>query len=342
MKQYLSDTLLFLLPVLLYAVVGIALFLSLDPFRVVHQYQNYSYPVATLNREFISTETFLKNYNKYHYNSFIFGSSRSNAFKPSEWKNYLQPNDSPFSFDASGETVFGIRNKLTFLHKKGAAISNALVILCHNVAFDERNTKTDSHIYISHPAISGGSYIDYYLVFVKDFFNPKFLYHYLRYFFTRQFSPGTSLYIMFSRISFNPITNEVLYDDLDHELSITPRHYYKNKAAVFYPSPGQRTDTANLIQPRHVQMLHDIKNIFERHHTDYKIIISPLYDQVKFSTADQQILHILFGNRLYDFSGENEFTCQIQNYYEESHYRPHVANAILDSIYHCQTTFPPK
>jgi len=133
-----------------------------------------------------------------------------------------------------------------------------------------------------------------------------------------------------------------LYDDLDHELSITPRHYYKNKAAVFYPSPGQRTDTANLIQPRHVQMLHDIKNIFERHHTDYKIIISPLYDQVKFSTADQQILHILFGNRLYDFSGENEFTCQIQNYYEESHYRPHVANAILDSIYHCQTTFPPK
>lgn len=104
MKQYLSDTLLFLLPIFLYAALGISLFLLLDPFRVVRHYSNYSYPVATLNREFIATETYLKNYNKYHYNSFIFGSSRSNAFKPSTWKNYLQPNDSPFSFDASGET----------------------------------------------------------------------------------------------------------------------------------------------------------------------------------------------------------------------------------------------
>jgi len=36
---------------------------------------------------------------------------------------------------------------------------------------------------------------------------------------------------------------------------------------------------------------------------------------------------------VYDFSGKNKLTTPIGNYYETSHYRPHVANKIMELIY---------
>jgi hypothetical protein len=42
----------------------------------------------------------------------------------------------------------------------------------------------------------------------------------------------------------------------------------------------------------------------------------------------------IFGTeRVFDFSGVNEFTTDFRNYYEESHYRPQVAREILKRIY---------
>ncbi|MEG2479981.1 MAG: hypothetical protein RSA50_06885, partial [Mucinivorans sp.] len=54
----------------------------------------------------------------------------------------------------------------------------------------------------------------------------------------------------------------------------------------------------------------------------------------KLSLADKQIIDYIFGqNNVFDFSGINSFTKDYHNYYEDSHYRPHVAKAIIDTIY---------
>ena len=63
-------------------------------------------------------------------------------------------------------------------------------------------------------------------------------------------------------------------------------------------------------------------------------MISPLYDQVKFNPEDLSVLQEVFGhNQVFDFSGVNEFTTSKYNYYETSHYRPHVANEIMKKVY---------
>ncbi len=82
-------------------------------------------------------------------------------------------------------------------------------------------------------------------------------------------------------------------------------------------------------------LLRNMKKIFDQQHTQYRIVISPLYDQVKLSSRDVTVLQNIFGSEnVFDFSGINTITADMHNYYEGSHYRPHVARQIMDSIYH--------
>ncbi|GEM_PF-1186102 len=51
-------------------------------------------------------------------------------------------------------------------------------------------------------------------------------------------------------------------------------------------------------------MLQEVKRILETSKINYKVVISPLYEQMKFSNQDYAILKNLFRNNLYDFSGK--------------------------------------
>jgi hypothetical protein len=59
-----------------------------------------------------------------------------------------------------------------------------------------------------------------------------------------------------------------------------------------------------------------------------------MYDQLRIDKTDLNYLEQLFGkSNVFDFSGKNIFTENIGNYYEDSHYRPHVAQKIMEYIY---------
>jgi hypothetical protein len=81
-------------------------------------------------------------------------------------------------------------------------------------------------------------------------------------------------------------------------------------------------------------MLLEIADIFKKNKTNYKLVINPLYDQVKLNQQDLDILIKLFGKEnVHDFSGINFITNDYHNYYENPHYRPHIADYIMGEIY---------
>ena len=89
-----------------------------------------------------------------------------------------------------------------------------------------------------------------------------------------------------------------------------------------------------VLKDKQVEMLHDIRSIFLKKKTQYKIVISPLFDQKKINRKDLKILQNVFGERtIHDFSGSNELTRNIRNYRDSGHYRPHVARHIMKSVY---------
>ncbi|WEK21206.1 MAG: hypothetical protein P0Y49_08635 [Candidatus Pedobacter colombiensis] len=307
-------------------------YLYFDPFKVINTYNDYSYPFVIPNRDYVSTEMFIKNYKKYHYNSFIFGSSRTIGYKPSSWKEYLSKDDVPFLFDASKESIYGIYTKLRYLDSVHVNIDNALIIICRDATFIETGNSS-GHLYIKHPVVTRESRFDFQNEFFKAYVNPKFIFDFYFYKLTGTYRPFMAGVIENKRIKYDTISNQLIFLDREIEINNNPKHYYLDKKDVFYTRSGEKTDSVNRIKNVHTLMLNEIAMILKKHKTNYKIILSPLYEQIKFSPVDKRILTKIFGTNLYDFSGKNQFTESKTNYYENSHYRPIVGDSILKLIY---------
>ena len=96
--------------------------------------------------------------------------------------------------------------------------------------------------------------------------------------------------------------------------------------------PG--TYSSEKLDIEEIECLREIKDLFDKHKTSYKIVISPLYDQIKLNRSVYNTLCSIFGkDHIYDFSGVNKWNKDFHNYYEDSHYRPIVSAEIMDIIY---------
>ena len=285
------------------------------------------------NRDFVSSEMYVKNWNKYNYDSFIFGSSRTIAFRTASWEKYLPDSASPFVFDAAGESIFGMYTKIVYLDKTGSEINNCLMIICTDYTFSSESNR-QGHLFIKDPRIANTSWINFYTVFIKDYLDFRFLKSYFRFLFTGKYISSMKGYIENRKIIYDTVTNDVRIVDQENELNTNGKEYYRKRKGVFYGRDSIVPPLAPQILKDQVLMLRDIRSIFSKHHTNYKIIISPLYDQAELNDKDILTLQQVFGkDHVFNFSGKNEFTSNKEHYYESSHYRPVVGDSILNIIY---------
>lgn len=328
MNRFLKKILLFLfIPVTF--LTGTYLFF--DPFKVVKKYPDYSY-LTSVNKDYLSTEMYLKNKEKYHYNSFIFGSSRTLAYDPLHWKSHLSEGSNPFVFDAAAESIYGIYKKLLFLDSTNAEIKNALIIICNDFTFlTDQDSK--SYLFIKHPLTSGNGKMNFHTTFIKAYLNPNFFISYYFHKITGKTYGFMKDYIDSKPVVFDSITNKVSFPTIEKEMLESPDAYYQSRSSIFYQQKGETIDQINKINQNQKMMLAKIASILERHHTNYRVVISPLYNQIKFSNEDLAILKQTFGSRLFDFSGSNSFTNIQRNYYEISHYKENVGDSIMNIIY---------
>lgn len=332
MRHFITKFFYFSLIGIIPAMVLAMLYFYFDPFKVLKNYDDYSYPYVINNRDNISTTMYIRNHKKQRYNSFVFGSSRTLAFKPDSWKVYLDRNDTPFMFDASCESVDGIYNKLRYLDASHADIKNVLIILCRDVSFDVAENHK-GHLFIQHPATTGESTLGYQFEFFKAYFNPKFLINFYSYKLLGTYKPFMAGFIENRKVTFDTITNEINIVDQENEIIKDPKAYYEKRFREFPIRKGEQIDSVQRIDNQKKLTLQKIKRLLDKNRTHYKVVLSPLYEQIRFSESDHKILKNIFGENLYDFSGKNKFTGPMTNYYEKNHFRPIVGDSILSTIY---------
>jgi hypothetical protein len=330
-KRFLKKTVFYCLPLFILPVI---LYLIIDPFKVIYSYNEYvntskSYQY-TQNRDYQSTTLYLKQYKKKIYDSFIFGNSRSLFYRDKTWAKYISGNI--FHFDASGESLFGISGKLDLLKRKKVKINNALFVIDNSVLININNS--DGHLFIKHPLVSNESSINFHYEMMKPFFS-KALLAYLDIYLTGiQKNYMSELGITQNLIELNNTSNEVRNTVYDFQIKSNPSKYYKSRMNLFY-----KRDTILLFSPKVIgneqkKLLRNISSILNENKTNFKLIISPLYDQKKLCAEDVNYLKSLFGTKnVCDFSGINSFTNDYKNYYEDSHYLPKVCDSILKKVY---------
>jgi len=313
-------------------------YLYFDPFKVLYDYNSfYETTAVTLDKDYVSTETFIKNSENLDYNSFILGNSRSIFYQVSDWKKHLNNNAICFHFDASAESLWALNKKVEYIDKKGNNIQNILLILDYSILIqDKPNT---GHLFIISPALVGESNIvEFHRTFFLAFLTPKFLYAFFDYKISGKVKPYMKKGSLLDDrpLDYDLSTNEERFDYFENQIKENENIYYsQQRLSVFYPR-----DTTNqkfskkCIYNSQKTLLENIATITKKHNTKIKVIINPLYDQLKLDESDLKYLKSTFGaENVFDFSGINKFTNDYRNYYETSHYRPQVAREILSIVY---------
>ena len=328
-----SGTSLLLRNALLLGLPFIILFTSyliFDPFRVLYSYQKFDEAfIAIPNRDYVSTQMYLNTYQRRPYSSFILGNSRTMSFMVRDWTPYIG-DTLAFHYDASGESLYGIWQKLLFLEQHGSSLKNVLLIGDHQLL--KKASNDDSHLFRKDPRTTGEFPMSFQSLFLKAYFSDLFFYEYLKYRATNTFTPDMLGMLENRRVYFDPVTNDLTLPDVNEEIKRDSLGFYaRNTLLQGSRKPGI---SPAVIGANQLLQLVAIRNILKRHRTNFQFVISPLFQQQQLNPADLTILQRIFGaNQIHDFSGVNEFTAAAGNYYEDSHYRPHVGSQILGRIY---------
>lgn len=325
MKKLLIRLLILLFPLL---IVG-GYFVIEDPMKIIHDTKNPVSPGVLMNDRLYQAR-FIEN-TKTPYNSFIFGSSRSKAFKTKEWRNYLDSSSICYHMGVNDETLYGMAQKFRFLNKKGFKLKNVFIQIDHRIL--EQTKNHEAHIFREYYTVSGETASSYYQRFIIAFLKPSFLKEYFVFKKNGQIdNQKENGFLWDPGFDFITRSGDIQYTRYDEALKIDSLAYYKKLDLEHYPRKKVLGNT--LIIGKKKILLETIANILHNHHSNYKLIISPNFDLMALHPNDIKELQRIFGkSNVSDLSGYNEFTKSVRNYYEHKHFKPYVANAILKQLY---------
>lgn len=318
----------FAIPLILLGVV----YVVTDPYRTLRPF-SLDYFDDT-NRDYLSSELWLMNYPKLKYDSYIFGSSRGCGINTYHWLSYLPEGSKQFLFQAWGETLTGIEQKINYLDKNGCNIRNVILLIDYPGSFIEKQFPTEA-LSIKHPLFSGQRKLVHEVILFWNFIQKPS--QWLRAFEQMNEHPV---------IGFDTESNDWDRENKYRELAMPPAkdslkncsellrnvflHKYSNTRVVDLPT------CKPCIKEHFEKQLRRIKAVFDRHNTNYRIVITPgyCYSDPKVNEVDLEILCQVFGKEnVYDFSGKNFLTEDYNNYSDPGHFGLWVGWHMIETIY---------
>ena len=330
MKRFVITILAFVtIPLIL--LVGI--YVWTDPFKCVHAFDIND--VDDTNREYLSTEMFLRNEPIYHYNSFVFGSSRAGGINTYQWKQYLPDDAKPFLFQAWGESLTGIELKLNYLNDQHIPVDNALILLDVPSSFDAQNQLPKRALSMKHYVFTGHS---------------KFGYNAMQFF---NFIQKPSLWVgsIRNRIDGECVAcvSDTITNDWNHNNRFNYKELPPQDSLKQCTDMARRTFFAQLehsnyevkvaepfITARYESQLQHIRTILDEKRTDYHIILTPApcYTSPAIHQNDLVILQEIFGaERVHNYTGKNAMTEDYNNFSDPGHFGQRVGYMIIEDIY---------
>jgi hypothetical protein len=275
---------------------------------------------------------YINNWKNQKYNSFIFGSSTALFVTPSTWKTCLDTSSRVFSFDASRENIIGIWSKIKFIDRNKQPIKNALLVIDYDKAFSR--LEKDNVLFTKHYRVYRSSWIDFQIKNFLNFLNPFFLRALITYQITSEFKPYMSEFLIDETSFIDPVTNEFHSISVTEELKTDSINYYETRKLRFPSRKSTFCEYKSQINDDHVRMLKEMKEIFDRNKTQFRIIIAPNYEEIYFNRTDLEFLNSVFGKEnVFDFTGVNRFSEDMSNFYDGLHFKTYVGRQLLEIAY---------
>lgn len=334
MKRFITNILLLIIPIIIIVIP----YFVLDPFKVLRDYDLYGAPgnpmYVNINRTLISQKMFDRYRDFYGWDSYVFGGSRSGYYRYDIWSEHLDSTASIAHLDGYGESLYNIYHKVKYIDGK-TPIKNALLCIDEQVLFKTENELNPINT-ITPDLDPTFSKLDFHALFLKAYLTPSFFVGYLHFKISGKLYP----YMLESQklqksIYYYDMTHNEMLNENDFK-NIPDSVYYNEKRMALFPKerPTEQQYFKPVVKDEQVRMLTEIKQIFEKNGTNYKVIINPIYDQKKLCDSDMQKLYDIFGEDLiYDYSGINFITNDYHNWADTQHFNKHCARQMLKWVY---------
>ena len=330
MKRFLKCVGLFVgIPLLLL----LGLYVWTDPFKCIHPFDVHD--VDNTNREYLSTELFLRNEKSQQYNSFIFSSSRGCGMNAYRWKTYLPADAHPFIFQAWSETLTGIEMKMSYLDEHQVPLGHVLVMLDIPGAFKQEQLSHEA-MTLKHFIFTGKSRVSYNAIQYFNFIQKPSLWVSS----VRKRVKGSK-----TACHSDTITNDWNKRNKQSFAEIPEQDSLKDCSEIsrqtfFSKIEHRRNEGVVVSEPLISRSFEDqlchIKAILARNKSDYYVILTPAYCYTNEAVHpnDLEKLKTIFGEeRVYDFTGKNEMTDDYNNFTDPNHFGQRVGWMILETIY---------
>lgn len=313
--------------------VLLVLYLWTDPFKCIHPFDISD--TDPTNREYLSTELFLRNEGIQHYNSFIFSSSRGCGMNTYRWKTYLTDDAHPFIFQAWSETITGIELKMDYLDKCHIPIDNALIMIDIPGAFKKEQLPRQA-LSMKHFIFTGKNRFAYN---AAQFFNyiqkPSLWLSSIKKSIKQEKEPCCSDTISNdwekgNKLSYLEIPDQ---DSLKGCSKISRQSFL---AEIAHRGKDEVEVSGPLINDAFDSQLRHIKSILDSNGTDFYVILTPAYcfTHPSVNSHDLKKLKDIFGeDRVYNYTGKNDLTVDYNNFSDPNHFGQRVGWLILEDIY---------
>lgn len=309
----------------------VAVYFIKDPLMVLHRYERFDRTNVMLNEAYVGWQNYLAHRDSIPYNSYIMGNSSTMAFTTTEWQKYLQPGDCAVRFFDNGESLGGVSQKLELLDSVGATIKHVLVIANVPLLKDAYPMLENEHL-ISPEAANMGK-MEFQMRFLQRFLQPDFSIPYIKYLIKGRYQPSMKGVIAPCLPIREPYTNNFI-NPRDREIKRLGERYWVEHKAEFKPRKEAGVVKERSIYSLQLKLLQNIKRICDKHKATIKFVMSPEYCQTKTNPEDIRLMKSILGDSaVWDFTGINEYTSDIHNYYEAGHFRPTLGARILQQIY---------
>jgi hypothetical protein len=300
---------------------------TVDPFDIFHtsilKHQNQ------LNERFAKVEFLDKNNKKF--NSYMFGSSRIGTTFPSTVEQYI-PNSKFYNFTVASANLYDYLMHLKYLIKKGYPIDNLYLQL--DIENMNQYGKFENIYYKKlHPYVLDESLLWFYTqhligIFpmnIKGKINKNLHFNY----------DNRTEYFLDIGMWTKPGKEKHLIEDCKTYIKNEPKFHINYKRNTNYTTSS--TSIKALSEIKSICMANGIKlYIFITPHNQNMMDKFVIDDYLKYIKDISKVVDF------YDFSGYNSVTTNNCNYYEISHYRPHVGELIAARIFNNRSVDVPN
>lgn len=336
MKRYLTRILIFLSPFLFLFLV----FVVFDPFGMIHKELPQFVMGESANDDFNTLNKFDTNNPEYKYNAFVFGNSKTLAILSTDWSKYIGKQRF-FKFGSPGESLLNIRKKLEYAISKGNKIDYAIILLDGKVLSntDNESPMFSGPVYLKGPKSSYNNELQYVSKGFYYFLYDAYFLNFFKKAFTKSKQNSSVKEPDWDIINQTMTKDEYLFLQGNNEFYRwdTEKAILKDSLSWvegFNPATIEESYTKVVLDRRDIEHLKQIKNLFDKQKTNFKIVFGPEYQCTKMGADILTEFNKIFASEnVYDFTQDSEYCDNPILYYEPNHYRPVVGSYMLEEIY---------